>query len=666
MSPWIEQILSAFTEDLSRLWIATDPDDVLLQEQVLLGLREKGFELISFQDSVAFRAEYEERYRSAWDRGEDGPAKALVLHLRGSRTSDLPWDYLRQARQVSLSLANLFPKLSYPVVRQIGAEHLEALFDAQAKHAVQSLGESETKEFVLTHIFQINPHVILRAKVLWYELLWLHYRDAVLPMVLAEHVAHVLSDQIAFKALPLRELFSSKGTLLRMVQEAWYRHLSQLGLTGLRAAEPTPPGSVAEADIPFEDSEVRVLISSMFLEGLLHPLVVQGPPMSIPDWAKLGVVQDPLAMRNLVAEGIIGIAQSLPTLDSPYRDWFNLSRRLGELLARFHALDSARAEGLRASMEALQDKVNAHLKEWLITHYADLPSLISTKGPIMVHHVPRFLSMRRGAGEAKIALLVFDGLAIDQWVQIREALAKKAPRLGFEESACFAWLPTLTSVSRQAIFSGDKPRDFSETIGTTAPEPAKWSQFWQHPDQGLRANEIFYQKKIQRVDQLPELEAALSTPSIKVVGLVIDTVDEIVHGAVLGKRGIAQQIEGWCETGFVDQLFTMLLNKGFHVYLTADHGNVEAIGQGSPKEGVAPEQRGERVRIYGSETLATKMLQSNPSAFRLEVPGLPAAYLPVFSGGRTAFIQEGEPAVVHGGISVEELLVPFVKISYVS
>jgi hypothetical protein len=38
----------------------------------------------------------------------------------------------------------------------------------------------------------------------------------------------------------------------------------------------------------------------------------------------------------------------------------------------------------------------------------------------------------------------------------------------------------------------------------------------------------------------------------------------------------------------------------------------------------------------------------------------------LFAGGRAAFMQQGEPAVVHGGISVEELLVPFVKIRYVS
>jgi hypothetical protein len=63
MSPWIDRILKEFPADLSRLWIATDPDDVLLDEQVLSGLRERGFEVMPFEDSVAFRAEYEDRYR---------------------------------------------------------------------------------------------------------------------------------------------------------------------------------------------------------------------------------------------------------------------------------------------------------------------------------------------------------------------------------------------------------------------------------------------------------------------------------------------------------------------------------------------------------------------------------------------------------------------------
>lgn len=266
--------------------------------------------------------------------------------------------------------------------------------------------------------------------------------------------------------------------------------------------------------------------------------------------------------------------------------------------------------------------------------------------------------------DKKIALLVFDGLAVDQWVQIREALAKRAPRYGFDESACFAWLPTLTSVSRQAIFSGLKPWEFADTIESTAPEPSQWTRFWQ--DQGLRANEALYRKGIKRNDQLAELDGALSSSVLKVVGIVVDTVDEIVHGEPLGKRGVAALIENWCESGFVERLLDQLADKGFHVYLTADHGNVEAVGQGRPKQSVATEMRGERVRTYRSKVLAAESATSNPNSYRLDIAGLPANFLSLFAGGRTAFVPQGEQAVVHDGISIEELMVPFVKVSNVS
>ena len=117
--------------------------------------------------------------------------------------------------------------------------------------------------------------------------------------------------------------------------------------------------------------------------------------------------------------------------------------------------------------------------EWVFKHFADLPSLPAVKGPVMVHHVPRYLAMRRSAGEERIALLVFDGLAMDQWCQIREHVASRAPGLTFEENACFAWLPTLTSVSRQALLSGLKPREFSDSIESTHKEPSLWARFWQ-------------------------------------------------------------------------------------------------------------------------------------------------------------------------------------------
>jgi hypothetical protein len=664
MSLWVERILREFPTEILRLWIAVDPDDVLLDERVLAGLRGKGFAVVPFEDSVVFRAEYEERYRSDWDNKEGATGKALVLHLRETKANELPWDYLKQAREVSLGLADLFPKLSYAVVRQLDAEYLEPLFDAQHRHAPQPLAEAATKEFVLTHIFRLSPHLISGPEELWPTLLRLHRREHVLPQVLADHMAHVLGSSAAFHDMPISELLCAKSSFLRVVQAAWYRYLAEHGVTGRRIAESFHPSYLDRVNIPFGQQDVRDIIDSMFLDGTLHPLEVQTSSGNLPEWAHVGVVHDPSAMRNLVLEGAKSLLQALPTAEAPYRDWTHFSRRLGEVIARFHGLDAARAEDVQGSVLELQRAADARLLEWARKHYADLPSLPAAKGPVMVHHVPRYLAMRREAGEDKIALLVFDGLAVDQWIQIRESAARQLRTVGFEENACFAWLPTLTSVSRQALFSGLKPREFPETIETTAQEPALWSRFWQ--DQGLRAQEVLYRKGIKRNDQLGDLEAAIANPSIKIAGLVIDTVDEIVHGAVLGKRGIASQVATWCESGFVDRLFKLLLDHGFHVYLTADHGNVEAVGQGRPNQGLTPELRGERVRTYRSETLAEESAAANPNTCRMDIAGLPANFIPLFAGERTAFVPKGEQVVVHGGVSVEELIVPFVKVSYLN
>ena len=74
------------------------------------------------------------------------------------------------------------------------------------------------------------------------------------------------------------------------------------------------------------------------------------------------------------------------------------------------------------------------------------------------------------------------------------------------------------------------------------------------------------------------------------------------------------------------------------------------------------ELRGERVRTYRSETLAASV-PPEIDAFRFDSPGLPSDFLPLYAGSRGAFVSKGEKIVAHGGASVEELIVPFIKIS---
>lgn len=662
MSAFTERILAGFPADIAPLWIAADPDDVLLDEAILAGLRAHGFALVPFEDPIAFRLVFEEDFRRRWHAGDESVAKSLVLHLKADDASSLPADYLAQGRVVALSLAQLFPRMSYSVLRQLDPAVLAALYDAQA-FATQDQGEAGTKEFVLLHIYRLSPHLISRPEELWSALFKLHYRGDGLPAVLADYIAGVLAAKPAFSGLPLAELFASRTAMLKAVQAAWERYVKGHGLSGRRVGEgdgPWPRGQ----ELPFDHPEVRVYVDSMFLDGALHPIEVEGAANALPEWARVGVIPDPLALRNLVAQGIQSLKDSLPAEAATHREWSEWARRLGEVSSRHHGLDASRAESLRVDLAQLRAAADAALLDWCQHHYGDLASLPAIKAPVMVHRVPDFLAMRRSGGESKLALVVFDGLAIDQWVTVRESLVRAASSLSFEEAACFAWLPTLTSVSRQALFSGLRPREFAGTIESTAAEPQLWTRFWQ--DQGLKTTDVVYRKGLRRNDQLDELEAALSVPAVKVAGLVVDTVDEIIHGAVLGKRGVAGQVAEWCSSGFVESLFDKLLALGFHVYLTADHGNVDAIGAGRPAQGVAAEMRGERVRTYRSETIRADTALAWPDTKVLDVPGLPAGFLPLYAGHAMAFGTPGDPLVVHGGPSVEELIVPFVKVSRTS
>ena len=85
MSSWRDRILKEFTPKVARLTLVADPDGLLLEEGILEGVRERGFELIPFEDHIAFRYAYESKFRSRWDRGEHTD---LVVVLR-SQASDL-------------------------------------------------------------------------------------------------------------------------------------------------------------------------------------------------------------------------------------------------------------------------------------------------------------------------------------------------------------------------------------------------------------------------------------------------------------------------------------------------------------------------------------------------------------------------------------------------
>ena len=86
----------------------------------------------------------------------------------------------------------------------------------------------------------------------------------------------------------------------------------------------------------------------------------------------------------------------------------------------------------------------------------------------------------------------------------------------------------------------------------------------------------------------------LNLERIKAVGLVIDTVDKIMHGMQLGNAGMHDQIRLWCQTGYLSSLINHLCERDFQVWLTSDHGNIECTGMGNQGKGLSlkPEENG--------------------------------------------------------------------------
>jgi hypothetical protein len=186
-----------------------------------------------------------------------------------------------------------------------------------------------------------------------------------------------------------------------------------------------------------------------------------------------------------------------------------------------------------------------------------------------------------------------------------------------------------------------------------------WTQFW--VDQGLTQQEVAYAKGLGD-GILDSVQEMIVRPKTRVLGLVIDKVDKIMHGMELGAAGMHNQVRQWAGQPFMVNLIDLLLENKFRVYMTSDHGNIEAAGCGRPAEGAVADLRGERSRIYSDSLLRSQVKEQFPDALEWPPVGLPEDYLPLLAPGRSAFVRETEHLVGHGGSSLEELVVPLVQI----
>lgn len=241
----------------------------------------------------------------------------------------------------------------------------------------------------------------------------------------------------------------------------------------------------------------------------------------------------------------------------------------------------------------------------------------------------------------KVALVVVDGMSFWQYLTLKKSLPSS---LKIQDSYIYSWIPSITMLSRQSIFRGGVPiRDYKQNPQN---EEKLWFDYW--TNHGFRDDEIGYEYNV-----LGE-----SCGVVKRLAYVTVKLDEKMHASE-NYRDLYSLTKNWASS-FVNDI-ERLINNGYKVFLTTDHGNVEAKGwrRLTPQEKVylyGDGSRGMRHLIYddanGMDELYNQMDHDN--VWRYEDW--------IVWRNRESFSSKGCQEITHGGCHFLEVLVPFIKI----
>ena len=246
--------------------------------------------------------------------------------------------------------------------------------------------------------------------------------------------------------------------------------------------------------------------------------------------------------------------------------------------------------------------------------------------------------------EEKVALVVVDGMAYWQYLLLK----KKLSSFVLKEDITYSWIPSITQLSRQAIFKGGIPDN--GYIQNPKNEKRLWFTYWE--DKGLQKYQIRYNH--ENID-------TTGLERITKFGIVYKDLDEKMHSSS-DYVDLKKLTENWIERSRIVITLKELVKQGFLIFLTTDHGNISANGwrnlKGKEKLGTNKSgSRSARHIEYSEQWIADDFLNSNPELKNAVVQDEKVIYLT----NNLSFSNKKE-LVTHGGSHLLEVLVPFVKI----
>ena len=369
-----------------------------------------------------------------------------------------------------------------------------------------------------------------------------------------------------------------------------------------------------------------------------------------------------------------------------WKDWIEVYKRLVHWELELSSTDSQMTEMLQMQKE----EANLGFAKFVKKNYLDwigllAPGKMDNSVPLLS---PQLFSKRifplLDKGD-KVFLVVIDNFRYDQWRMLAHELADQ---FDIDEDLYYSILPTATQYARNAIFSGLMPNKIAELF------PDLWVDEDEEEGKNLneepliqtqidryRRHDTFSYHKVNNssdADKLMQQFNTLNKYNLNVV--VFNFIDMLSHARTESRmvRELANNESAyrsitlsWFRHSVIADFFRLLAQTDYRVIVTTDHGSIRCT---KPVKIVGDRNTNTNLRYklgkslgYDSKDL---FVIKDPRQAQLPQPNLSTSY--VFATGDSFFaypnnynyyVSYYRDTFQHGGISMEEVLVPLVTLS---